>query len=258
MKTLNISFPPQYFFPSKYFTVVILIALYLIAFQNPIYGQSNMKKKESCGYLSMENARLGAEVSKCASLSNSIEADQRTNSATGHGFNILGDVFLFNKKVALTSGCGFRQNKISISQSNFLASQKSSGSFDGIKGDDGSYINDERMYFSVPVRAKWRSGLIGRNKKMFIGSGINYYKLLSQDATLAFENNGVMTDQGKIVEVGAQNQMLDFETQVGVELLVSSNLILHAGVTYSKGLMSPYEESNLLLNNLGIQTGVYF
>jgi len=253
MKTVNHSFP------SKYFAVALLILLYLVGFQSPINGQTSIKTKEACGYLALENFRAGAEVSKCSSITNSMEAEQRTNSASEHGVNFLGDFLFFDKKIALTAGCGFKQSKISISQNNFLAAQKNIGkTFDGIDNDPGSFINDQRMYFSLPVRVKWRSDLIGNNKKMFLGSGINYYKLLAQEATLAFERNGVMSDQGKIVEVDAQNQQLDFETQVGVEFSVSSTLVLHASVAYKKGLISPYSGSNLLLNNIGLQTGVYF
>lgn len=253
MKTVNVSFP------SKYFAVVFLILLYLIGIQSPIYGQTSMKAKETCAYLDMENFRAGAEISKCSSITNSMEAEQRTNKLSEYGLNFLGDFLMFDKKVALTAGCGFKQSKISISQNNFLSAQKNiSKTFDGIDNDPGSYINDQRMYLSLPVRVKWRSKLIGSNKKMFLGSGINYYKLLTQEATLAFERNGVMTDQGKVVEVNAQNQQLDFESQVGVELSLASTLVLHASVVYKKGLISPYTGSNLLLNNIGIQTGVYF
>ncbi|GEM_PF-2627165 len=258
MKTLQIT-PPNYYFPSKYFSICLLILIYLCTFLNPINAQSNVNKKDLSGYLALANFRAGIEVSKFNSMKDNMVSGAQSNSATEHGFNFLGDALLFKKKLAISSGFGFQQSKITLSQNDFLVSQKNgSKEFDGINSDEGNYIRDNRMYFSVPVRVKWRSNLIGRNKKMFIGSGVNYYKLLSQDAVVAFENNGVMTDQGLVVEVDPQSQKLDFETQVGMELSLSSTLVLNAALVYSKGLISPYEGSNLYLNNFGISTGVTF
>lgn len=245
--------------PKKYFAIILFVLLYLFGLQLSVHAQSKINPAKTTGYFGQASFRVGAEVSKHNSLSNSITADPEKNFSKDFGMNLLTDVLLFDKRLAITTGAGVKRSSINISQANFIAAQNNQAkTVDGISDDPQGYIQDDRMYASIPFRVKWRSNLLGGNKKMYIGSGVNYYRLLTQDALIAYEDDGVTTNQGLVVEVPSQNQKLDLETQVGFEISLASSLVFHAGVVYSKGLISPYEDSGLMLNNLGLQTGVYF